>query len=165
MRFSFLRFDWLIRDSEHKQGQQAEGEASSPLSREPDVERDPRTLVHDLSRRQMLNRLNHSGTPKMRLSREEDKPLHREIQPPPPPPPPLMPSGYLQDWLVNSGWKGRNLQAASCTSGEMSKDPQSITTLLLWKQILLKTYYFLGEGGVCVPVWLPFCARSWFAWN
>jgi len=39
----------------HKQGGDAEGEADSPLSREPDLGLNPRTLGSDLSRRQMIN--------------------------------------------------------------------------------------------------------------
>ena len=34
---------------------EGEGEADSPLSREPDTGLDPRAQEHDLSRRQMLN--------------------------------------------------------------------------------------------------------------
>ena len=50
--------------SEHKQGeQQAEGEADSLPSREPDVGLDPRPWDHDLNRRQMLKGQSLSGTP------------------------------------------------------------------------------------------------------
>ena len=38
-----------------------EGEADSPLSREPNVGLNPKTQDHDLSRRQTLNRLSHPG--------------------------------------------------------------------------------------------------------
>ena len=41
---------------------QGEGEADSPLSREPDVEHDPGIRDHDLSRRQMLNGVSHPGS-------------------------------------------------------------------------------------------------------
>ena len=44
-----------------EQQAEGEGETDSPLSREPYVGLNPRT--HDLSQRQMLNRLSHPGTP------------------------------------------------------------------------------------------------------
>ena len=55
------------REREHEQGQGAEGEgeANSLLSGEPNVGLHPRTPDHDLSRRQMLNRLSHPGAPKI----------------------------------------------------------------------------------------------------
>lgn len=42
---------------------QADREAGSPLSKDPDVGLDPRPPDHDLSRRQMPNYLKHPGTP------------------------------------------------------------------------------------------------------
>ena len=54
----FLSFIYLFeREGEHEQGVEleAEGEADSLLSREPDVGLDLRTRDHDLSQRQMLN--------------------------------------------------------------------------------------------------------------
>ena len=46
LRFYFIYLTGRERASEHKQGEQqseGEGEAGSPLSREPDMELDPRT--------------------------------------------------------------------------------------------------------------------------
>ena len=43
-------------------GAEGEGEADSPLSREPNVRLNPRTQDHDLRRRQMFNQLSHSGS-------------------------------------------------------------------------------------------------------
>jgi len=42
-------------------GAEAKGEVDSPPSREPHVGLDPGTLDHDLSRRQILDRLSHPG--------------------------------------------------------------------------------------------------------
>ena len=66
--FFFSRFIYLgERVSEHvhvQQGQGAEGEADSPLIREPDPDLDPRTPEdHDLNRGQTLNWLSHPGAP------------------------------------------------------------------------------------------------------
>ena len=52
----FVVFKYLIylteREKERAQaGREGEGEADSPLSREPDLGLDPRTLESDLSRR------------------------------------------------------------------------------------------------------------------
>ena len=44
---------------------EGEGEAGSPLSREPDMGLNPRTLDHDLSRRQKFNGLRHPGAPEI----------------------------------------------------------------------------------------------------
>ena len=63
---NFYLFIW--RDSEwereHKQkGAEGEGEADSPLSSEPARGSTPGLRDHDLGRRQILNRLSHSGVP------------------------------------------------------------------------------------------------------
>ena len=42
--FLFLRFYLFMKDTERKAETQAEGEAGSPLSREPNAGLDPRTL-------------------------------------------------------------------------------------------------------------------------
>ena len=46
-----------------EEGADGEGEADSPLSREPEERFHPRTQAHDLSRRQTLNGLSHPGAP------------------------------------------------------------------------------------------------------
>ena len=53
------------RERDHKQGGGVDREAGSPLNKEPDVRQDsiPGPWDHDLSRRQMLNRLSHPGAP------------------------------------------------------------------------------------------------------
>ena len=51
---------------EQRRGAKGEGEADSSLSKEPNPGLDPRTpgpRDHDLSRRQMLSQLSHTGTP------------------------------------------------------------------------------------------------------
>ena len=63
----WLRFYLFERKRESTswwEGAKAEGEADFPLSREPHIELYPRTLDHDLSRRQTLNQLSHPGAPK-----------------------------------------------------------------------------------------------------
>jgi len=60
----------LERESKraYKQGEWAEGEAGSPLSKEPDRGHSiPGHQDHDLSRRQMLNQMSHPGVPKIRI--------------------------------------------------------------------------------------------------
>jgi len=46
-------------------GGEGEREAGSPLSREPDAASIPGSWDHDLSRRQLLNRLSYPGAPKL----------------------------------------------------------------------------------------------------
>lgn len=62
------------RERETKQRkQQAEREAGSPLSREPNMVSISEPWDHDLSRRQMLNQLRHPGTPKVYFLKYESK--------------------------------------------------------------------------------------------
>ena len=69
---SFLFKDIIYlfqREGEHKQGErhaEEEGEAGSPLSKEPEtLALIPGPWDHDLSRRQTFNQLSHPGAPKI----------------------------------------------------------------------------------------------------
>ena len=52
---------------EHTEGEWAEGQVDSPLSREPDWGSIPGPGYHDLSQRQRLNPLSHPGAPKISM--------------------------------------------------------------------------------------------------
>ena len=52
-----------VQESTNRGSREGEGEADSPLSREPDSSTIPGPPDHDPSPRQMLNRLSHLGTP------------------------------------------------------------------------------------------------------
>ena len=56
------------RETAHEQGVGVEGEADSQLSRSPMWGSIPGPWDYDLSRRQTLNPLSHSGTPLMTIS-------------------------------------------------------------------------------------------------
>ena len=62
MFFFFLIFYLFEREKENageREHTQGEEEADSLLSRKPNVKLDPRTRDHDLSQKQMVNRLSH----------------------------------------------------------------------------------------------------------